>query len=212
MLYKEAIEPGTLELLRELQKSEILNEFILAGGTALAMQLGHRKSIDLDLFSQNDIEVNSILEYLEERFGFELDFSAKNTLKGSIQKVKIDLITHKYPFVKEPVHLEGIRVFPVEDIAAMKLNAIAGDGTRSKDFIDVYFLLKQFAVKELLAFYGAKYNKRNLIHIVKSLNYFEDIDTHDWPEMIKEKDLTLSEVKQSIKKQILSYSKKYLIN
>lgn len=212
MLYKEAIEPSTLELLIELQKADILSNFYLAGGTSLAMQMGHRKSIDLDLFTQNDFDVNGILEFLEEQFKFKMDYSAKNTLKGSVENTKIDLISHKYPFIKKPVHIWGARIFSVEDIAARKLNVIAGDGTRSKDFIDIYFLLKQYSVKEILDFYSIKYKTRNLLHIIKSLNYFEDIDTHDWPEMLLEKDLSLSKVEQTIEKHIISYSRKYLEN
>ena len=176
------------------------------------MQIGHRKSIDLDLFTQNDFDVNEMLEFLEEQFKFKMDYSAKNILKGSIENIKIDLITHKYPFIKKPVHMRGARIFSTEDIAAMKLNVIAGDRTRSKDFIDIYFLLKQYSVKEILDFYSIKYKTRNLMHIIKSMNYFEDIDAQDWPEMLLEKDLSLSKVKQTIEKHIISYSRKYLEN
>ena len=102
MLYKEAIEPGTLELLVKLQKIDILENFYLAGGTSLAMQIGHRKSIDLDLFTQNNLDVNTTLELLEEDFKFKMSYSSKNTLKGNIKNVKIDLISHKYPLVKKP--------------------------------------------------------------------------------------------------------------
>ena len=212
MLYKEAIEAGTLELLIELQKTDSLGDFYLAGGTSLAMQIGHRKSIDLDLFTQNDFDVNEMLEFLEEQFKFKMDYSAKNALKGSIDTIKIDLITHKYPFIKKPSHMRGARIFSAEDIAAMKLNVIAGDRTRSKDFIDIYFLLKQYSVKEILDFYSIKYKTRNLMHIIKSMNYFEDIDAQDWPEMLLEKDLDLSEVKRTIEKHIIRYSRKYLEN
>jgi hypothetical protein len=74
-----------------------------------------------------------------------------------------------------------------QDIAAMKLNAIAGNGTRSKDFIDVYFLLKEFSVQQLLSFYQTKYSQRNSLHVLKSLIYFDDISMADWPEMVLEK-------------------------
>lgn len=202
MLFKNAIDPHTLELLKKLQATKELKGFFPAGGTALALHIGHRKSIDLALFTQNDFDNNFLLEFLEQNFNFKLDFSAINTLKGSIDGVKIDLISHKYPFVKPILKNENIFLFSIEDIAAMKLNAIAGNGTRSKDFIDIYFVLKQFSLENLLDFYKTKYETRNLLHVVKSLNYFDDINTQDWPELIIDKKLKLSQIKNEIEKQI----------
>ena len=212
MSFEETIEPGTLELLIKLQKTDQLKNFFLVGGTSLAIQLGHRKSIDLDLFTMVDFDVNSMLEFLEEYFNFKMNYSSKNTLKGSIENIKVDLLSHKYPLVKEPAVTLGIRHLQIEDIAAMKINAIAGDGTRSKDFIDIYFILKHFSIQQLLDFYGVKYETRNLLHVLKSLNYFEDVNLDDWPEMLKEKDLTFSEVRQAIEVSIKNYSESHLKN
>jgi len=198
MLFKETIGEGTLELLRSLQKTEMCKDFNLAGGTALALQIGHRTSLDLDLFSQNDFNNQELLEYLEQAYAFHLNYSALNTLKGSIDDVMVDFIAHKYPLAGEILNDEGIRVYSIEDIAAMKLNAIAGDGTRVKDFIDMYFLLKIYSISEILNFYAAKYSRRNAFHALKSLMYFEDIDESGWPQMIREKDLTLPTVKKFI--------------
>ena len=206
MLFKNTLEPYTLELLKKLQATSELKDFYLAGGTSLALQIGHRKSIDLDLFTQNDFDNNYLLEYLEPNFNFRLDFSATNTLKGSIANVKIDLISHKYPIVKPILKNDNTFLYSTEDIAAMKLNAIAGNGTRSKDFIDIYFILKQFSLKELLNFYKIKYKTRNLLHIIKSLNYFEEINIQDWPELILESNLKLSDVKKEIEKEIQIFS------
>jgi len=207
MLFKNTVETYTLELLRKLQATEELKTFYLAGGTSLALQLGHRKSIDLDLFSLEDFDNNFLLEFLEQNFDFKLDFSAKNTLKGSINNIKIDIISHKYPLVKPIIQIENIFLYSIEDIAAMKLNVIAGNGTRSKDFIDIFFILKQFRLKELLNFYKIKYSTRNLLHIVKSLNYFDEISTQDWPEMVIEKNLKLSIIKKEIEKQVKLFLK-----
>ncbi|MCF6367010.1 MAG: nucleotidyl transferase AbiEii/AbiGii toxin family protein [Bacteroidales bacterium] len=206
MLYKNTIESNTLELLIELQKEETLKNFHLVGGTALALQLGHRRSIDLDFFSQEGFALNEMLEFLEEKYEFRLNYSSKNTLKGSIKGIKIDILTHKYALVNPPIFTENINLLSVEDIAAMKLNAITGNGTRSKDVIDVYFILKQFSIKDILSFYAIKYNSRNNLHVIKSLNYFEEINISDWPEMILEKELELTKVKNTIQKQIKEFS------
>jgi len=100
----------------------------------------------------------------------------------------------------------------IEDIAAMKLNAITGNGTRSKDFIDIYFLLKQYSVEDMLHFYNTKYSTRNQLHVIKSLIYFNDIDTKDWPVMILEKKLNLAKVKKSIEMNVKTFSNKLIQN
>ncbi|HKL09347.1 MAG TPA: nucleotidyl transferase AbiEii/AbiGii toxin family protein [Bacteroidales bacterium] len=207
MLHKNTIQESTLELLKKLQSCSALKSFHLAGGTSLALQIGHRKSIDLDLFTQNDFDANDLLEYLEQNFGFHLDYSGRNTLKGTIGRVKIDFISHKYPLVEKYAEIENIRLYSIPDIAAMKINAIVGNGTRSKDFIDIYFILKQYSVDNILDFYKAKYTTRNLLHVVKSLVYFDDINIQDWPEMILEKELKLSTVKNEIEGKVISSSR-----
>jgi hypothetical protein len=80
----------------------------------------------------------------------------------------------------------------------MKVNAISGNGTRAKDFVDIYFLLKEFSFDEIISFYTEKYSARNEFHAIKSLTFFEDIDETSWPDMVKEKELTLDQVKKSI--------------
>ena len=207
MLQKNTVETSTLELLIKLQADKALKELHLAGGTSLALQMGHRKSIDLDLFSQHDFNTNSLLEYLEQNYHFKTDYTAQNTLKGSINNIKLDIISHKYTLVKPILNIESTRLYSIEDIAAMKLNAIAGNGTRSKDFIDIYFILKLFTLEEILSFYKAKYKERNIMHVVKSLNYFEDIGIQDWPEMILEQNLSLQKVKTNLEKHVSNFSK-----
>lgn len=98
-----------------------------------------------------------------------------------------------------------MRLLAIEDIAAMKLNAIAGNGTRSKDFVDIYFILKQYSIEDIISFYKTKYNSRNQLHVIKSLNYFDDISMQDWPKMILEKKLTLSTVKKVISAHIKNF-------
>lgn len=153
MLFKDAVSPGMLELLIKLQSEELLKGFYLAGGTSLSLQIGHRISVDLDLFSTDDFAVEEMLEFLESNYNFASFYTSKNTIRGSIDEIKIDIISHKYPLVEPPVFREGVALISIKDISAMKLNAIALDGTRSKDFVDLYFLLKQFSIEEILGFY-----------------------------------------------------------
>jgi len=206
MLHKNTLSENTLELLITLQQDEVLKGFFLAGGTSLALQIGHRISIDLDLFSLSGFDSTLMLEHLEQTYEFQLDYSALNTLKGSIQNIKVDFISHRYPLVNPILEVEKTKLYGISDIAAMKLNAIALNGTRSKDFIDVYFILKKLSLNDILQAYKKKYKSRNLLHIVKSLNYFGDINIQDWPDMVLEKDLTLAQVKRSISKHVVRFS------
>jgi hypothetical protein len=208
MLQKEAIDPVALELLKSLQADPMLDQFYLAGGSGLALHLGHRLSIDLDMFSIVPFDNGIYMEFLKDKYKFSVDFSAPNTLKGSVGSVKVDFIAHLYKPLMPVVRDEEISIYSVEDIAAMKINAIAGSGTRSKDFVDLYFLLEIFQVGNLLDFYKAKYEERNILHALKSLNYFEDVNLSDWPSIIKKKDLTWTIVKSAIDKRCKEYIKK----
>lgn len=165
-------------------QDEILKDFFLVGGTALALQLGHRISIDLDLFSQNGFERENMLSTLENKYGFQLAYEASNTLKGEIAGVQVDLITHNYPLVKPLIETESVRMATPNDIAAMKLNAISGDGTRLKDFIDIAYLSATMPLMEMMEAYEAKYQSRNPTMVVKALNYHKDINFKEKIEMI----------------------------
>jgi len=184
MLRKETVSEFTLELLKTLMEDELLENFFLAGGTALALQIGHRISLDLDLFTQVSFTENEMLSNLEERYQFQMDFQAKNTLKGSIRELKVDLIAHNYPLVKPLIETEGIRIAAVEDIAAMKLNAIIGNGTRLKDFIDIVYLSSSLTVLQMIDAYEKKYATRNPAMVIKALDYHNDINLNEPIEML----------------------------
>jgi len=176
MLRKETISAGTLELLKDLMQDENLSDFFLVGGTALSLQIGHRISIDIDLFSLNPFDENKMLAYLESARNMQLDYLDKHTIKGQIAQTKIDLITHSYPLVKQFELLDGIRLASLEDIAAMKLNAIVGNGTRLKDFIDIAFMSCHLPLKAMMDAYEYKYSSRNPFLTLKALSYHKDIN------------------------------------
>ncbi len=176
MLRKETVTPKTLELLKRLMQDKLLTSFVLVGGTALALQIAHRRSIDIDLFSKEAFKETELSDYLKAAYKFTLDFTAKNTLKGEINGIKVDLITHSYLDVLKPLTIEGIRMASVEDIAAMKLNAIIGSGSRVKDFVDVAYLSSHLSLKKMIQSYAAKYSENNSIMALKALNFHDDIN------------------------------------
>ena len=157
MLHTETIDKPTLELLISLQAKDYLRGFCLVGGTALALYFGHRKSLDLDLFSNFGFDAEMLLENIHQDFNFQLYHSASNTLKGHIHQINVDIIAHRYPMVDKPLSTDQITLLSVKDIVAMKLNAISVSGQRSKDFIDIFYALRIYPLKDMLDFYRHKY-------------------------------------------------------
>jgi hypothetical protein len=210
MLHKDPfiVKPATFKLIQQLQALPELREFYLVGGTALALQLGHRNSIDIDLFTKNDFTPESLLKFLESAFSIQPSFATKNTLLSIINSIKVDFICHAYPLVLPPITEEGITFLSLQDIAAMKLNAISNSGKRLKDFIDVYFLLEHFSLKEMIEFYTIKYPRFNPLIALKAINYFEDIDPAIDPLKLKAK-LPLPEIKKRIQDSVLHSRKKF---
>jgi hypothetical protein len=207
MLHQEIVEVSTLELIKSLQEKEYLNGFYLVGGTALALYLGHRKSIDLDLFSNHDFDAVQLLENIHQDFQYDLFFTAKNTLKGSIGGVKVDFLAHRYGYLHEPVVMSDLKLLSLQDIIAMKLNVISVSGQRSKDFIDMYYLLEHYEIGEMLSFYKTKYSQQHDTFILKSLIYYKEVDLSDWPVLIKNPRLKWTEVKKRLDQKVMSYAK-----
>lgn len=197
MLYLETVESSTLELLKKLQRLPVLEQTRLVGGTALALQLGHRKSIDLDFFGTVDCEA----EYLRESIA---GIASLTILKESphihiyiVDGIKVDIVNYKYPWLDDVVLGQGLRLASVSDIAAMKITAIIGRGTK-KDFIDIAFLLHHFSLEEILHFYAAKYNDSSVFMAMKSLAYFDDAEADPMPDMF------VNQSWQQVKAHILS--------
>jgi hypothetical protein len=176
MLRKETVTTSTLELLKNLMADDNLRDFYLVGGTALSLQIGHRISIDIDLFSEKSFDENIMSEYLETQKGLRLNYIARNTIKGQINDVQVDLITHAYQLVDALIIEENTRMAGLKDIAAMKLNAIVGNGTRVKDFIDIAFLSTYFSLTEMVSFYEKKYRVKNPFITLKALSYREEVN------------------------------------
>ena len=188
MLHKDPaiIAPATFQLIQHLQAIPELKEFYLVGGTALALQLGHRNSIDIDLFTKNDFEAGDIEKFLGSNYSFSATLARKGTLLAVVNNIKTDFIRHNYELLFPPVTEEGISLLRKEDIAAMKFHAIIQSGKRLKDFIDIYYLLEHFSMKQMVGFFSAKYKYSNPMIALKAVNFFDDIDTNmDPPKMLK---------------------------
>ena len=176
MLHKETVETSTLQLLKSLQSEPLLAPFNLVGGTSLALRLGHRKSVDLDLFSKEDFDLQEVKELLVNKYDLKVGYEKGKTLKGFIGKVMVDLIRYDYPHIQPIQTEEGIRLESLPDIVAMKLTSFCDNCSRIQDFIDIAYLSNLYSFSEMLQFYTQKFPSSNPIVPTKSLVYFGDIN------------------------------------
>jgi len=176
MLREETVERNLLELLNKIMRDTRLQDFYLVGGTALALTLGHRKSIDIDLFTKENFVAEELLQYLTNNYGFTLDKISDATVLGYIDNVKIDLIHYNYEMYKPLMEENGIRMASIEDIAPMKLTAIGLSGHRLKDFVDIAFLSTKLSLNDMLKSFEYKYPRTNTMIAIRGLSYFNDID------------------------------------
>ncbi len=178
---------------------QYFDNLLLVWGTSLALQIGHRESVDIDLFGNIDFDYHAVSELLVKLGDVTILQQSKNINVLSIDNVKVDFVNYRYPWLNNARIENNLRLASLEDIAAMKLNAIAGRGTK-KDFIDLYFLLQTFTMKEMFDFYAKKFDDGNTFLVQKSLTYFVDAEKSIMPKMHVDVDWT--EVKETIVRHV----------
>lgn len=208
MLQLSTIDPLALDILKKLMRIPELNDFYLVGGTALALHFGHRLSIDLDLFSTNKFENEKIAHLLSNNFP---GFAYRNTnnpigLFGFIDDVKVDFVQHHYySLIETIIENDGIRMFSIADLMAMKIAAIMKRGVK-KDFWDIAELLKYYSVEDFIKFYTQKYpTQQLLVSVPFVLTYF--IDAEESEEPVSLKGQTWPGVKKFIQQKVNDYLK-----
>lgn len=183
MLQSTTVDPRTLAILKQLMSMPALQSFNLVGGTALSLQIGHRISIDLDLFSYQDFVNDNIIRALEPLGELTVVVDNPPFLQMRLNEVKLDFLKYPYPFIQKYQEVEGVRLVAIEDIGTMKLNAIGRRGAK-KDFFDLYFLLERFTLAQLVERFTQTLPNVDVFHILKSLTYFDDAEKELNPEML----------------------------
>lgn len=183
MLYYRTVYPETLQLLKRFQEIDYLSNFRLVGGTALALQIGHRISIDLDLFEFSEKEVAPILSHIDSLGKINIINHSSKILTLFVDDIKVDFVSYKYDFLKPIELVDNIRLASIEDIASMKLAAITNRGAK-KDFIDLFFLLNTFTLAQMYELYFSKFPDVSNFLVTKSLTFFDDADAEPMPKML----------------------------
>ena len=209
-MFTETLLPDTVRAINKIGKVPAFQEVYLAGGTALALQLGHRISVDLDFFTLEPFDERVVSQELSSVQEFVLERLAPNTILGKIGETRMSLFLYKYGLLEDPQKFEGLKLAGKKDIAAMKINALESRGTK-RDFVDLFFLAKEFSLEEMLNFYNQKYEclDDHLYGIVKSLSYFEDAERNEMPRMII--DVSWDEVKNYFEAVALEITKSKII-
>jgi predicted nucleotidyltransferase component of viral defense system len=199
MLYRATVSESTFKLLEDLQSIEEFSKLRLVGGTALALLIGHRISVDLDLFGDIDFD-SQLFSGFDKVQAIK---KSKNINIFEINNVKVDIVNYAYPWLDNELQIDGIRLASLKDIAAMKIAAVTGRGSK-KDFVDLYFLLREFSFNEIVSFYEQKYADASIYLALKSLVYFDDADKDPPLNMLK--DIAWQDVKDRIRKEVINYS------
>ena len=203
MLSFQTITPNTLELLKKLAAMPELANMRLVGGTALALQYGHRQSIDLDFFSACTISIDQIESVCKKLGECTIFNRTEHIIQLTIDQIKVDFVDYTgYQWIDEPIVASGVTLASDKDIAAMKINAIINRGTK-KDFIDLYVLLKHYSLSQILDFYHKKYPNFSDYRALMSLTYFEDAETQSMPKMFIPN--TWEEMKDAIIENVKKY-------
>jgi hypothetical protein len=186
----EALTPATIQALHKVANLYFIDQFYLAGGTGLALYLGHRFSVDIDFFSP-DISAagpdqRDALRNILSDPSLAVTYDKEGTFVATWQQVGVSFFRLAvYPLVKVPLLVEGIRLARLEEIGAMKLAAIIDRGTR-KDFVDMYFILKIISLEEVFEVASIKYAQVHSFPVsaVRALAYFIDAEALPMPRML----------------------------
>ena len=183
--HREVIQGSTEAAMRDLQDASLLDQFYLAGGTGLALQLGHRRSHDLDFFASDLFNEEILIQRVQKIESFLLTTKAPHTIHATIRGTKLTFLGYTYPLLFPTVHFLGIAIADPRDIACMKISAIASRGTK-RDFVDLYVSAKRFGLADLFRLFERKYEQARYqkIHLLKSLTFFEDAEKDPMPHML----------------------------
>lgn len=200
-MHPEVLAPETARAYRKLSQTDWVRQFYLGGGTAVALQLGHRRSVDLDFFSTKSFDTLWLRQQLADCGTFQLDVESPGTLHGQLDDAKLSFLEYRYPLIENFDEHEGITIASLKDLACMKLEVIAARG-KKRDLIDLYAILKQgYALTDILIWFENKYQsiQYNQMHLIKSLTYFADAEADPMPMMLEE--ISWEDVKRSLERE-----------
>jgi len=201
---KEILLSRQQKILRIIGPIATSRRFYLAGGTAVALHLGHRRSVDFDWFIEEKFFDPVRLGRDIKDIGFEMDEVEAGTLHGEVGRVRVSFIEFRYPLLKPLAHWPemGCDIASLEDLSSMKLSAVAQRGTK-KDFLDIFAIVSSgISLQTMLTLYQKKFQVRDIAHVLYGLAYFDDADRERMPKTLWKMDWN------AVKRNLLSSLKR----
>jgi len=214
-LKTSGISKYLMETLKTLQEYPLFDDYNLVGGTALSLQLGHRISIDIDLFTEKDMDRTAIGDFVKSK----IDINAKirnnsvNIFQMVLEKenLKIDFVKLPYGLLDPLIITEGIRMVGLNDISAMKISATGTRGYEAKDFFDLYYLLKEMTIDTIFDNFKKKYGSNDILHYVRSSIYFDDVPDNSWKALKPLKEvISKDQIKEKLIYEVTEYQKRII--
>ncbi|MHB8581261.1 MAG: nucleotidyl transferase AbiEii/AbiGii toxin family protein [Ignavibacteriaceae bacterium] len=190
MWHKKILPPASDEVLAALNRTLMLSQFYLAGGTGLALMLGHRLSRDFDFFSADLFNEEALIQKLIGLNDLTIVAKGQHTLHLTLKDIKVSFLGYQYPLLFQTKKYQSdndisMDVADERDIACMKISAIGSRGTK-RDFVDLYMIAQEYSLHELFKLFKRKFSLTpyNNVHILKSLIYFVDAELDPMPDML----------------------------
>lgn len=205
--YKACLPDNGWRVLTKLRGIVQTNQFLLAGGTALALQKGHRISYDLDFFTLRSFRNEKLISEIKKTaMDFQILAEEEDSLTLEIEGIKVSFFRYEYPFLDEIVELDQTHMAGLLDIAAMKVIAIIQRGTK-RDFIDLHTILQEIPFHKLAGHMIKRFGKErvNPVQIGKSLVYFADADTNPEPAYRKGMELSWENVRKFFRTHVKQF-------
>ena len=181
MLQKEAVVSEMIAMIKELQNNSLFKDHVLAGGTALTLQLGHRTSSDIDLFTQKPQNAIELVNYFKNSYkDINIDVAKNDFTRIYANGIKVEMVQYEEKIIEEIRDEDGIRLFGINEIAAMKLSAIT-KRTEPRDFIDIAYLLQEIPLKKMFELYKKKFDMISPLYMKRTLlTKSKSIKDNEW--------------------------------
>jgi len=208
MLQQNAVEPATLELLKQICALPQFANFALGGGTNIALRLGYRVSVALDFFTNIPYQNSAIFQAITKAFpSAELLFEQNQTMMFIIGNVKVDVVLYPFKWLLPFETTEGARLISLDDIIPMKLQALSNRFSK-KDFWDIAFLLNSFALAQMVEIFKLKFPAIDVGYIIHSLTNFDDANLEPSPVQLLPK--TWEEIQLDLQQAVIEHTKSLL--
>jgi predicted nucleotidyltransferase component of viral defense system len=186
VLQKEAVVQEMIDLIKELQSNSLFKDHILVGGTALTLQIGHRISTDIDLFTTKTQNAIELTDYVKKNYKNTIvNIASNDFIRIIVNDIKVEMVQYEEKILEEPKNEEGIRFLGINEIAVMKLTT-ALKRSEPRDFIDIAYLLKEISLKKMFELYKERYDSISPLYMKRTLlTNSKNIKDNEWLVGIK---------------------------